>query len=143
MRRMAGLPKYAAMAVAFWIVSTAVPADDLTGAKVFLCSTATVSACSDDGECTSGLAWNLNIPQFIEVDLAKKVLSTTEASGENRSTPIKNLERENGLIILQGAENGRAFSWVITEETGVATVSVAKDGQGVVVFGACTPIPGR
>ncbi len=143
MSRMAGLLKYAAMAVALWIVSTVVPADDLTGAKVFLCATATVSACSADGECTGGLAWNLNIPQFIEVDLAKKSLSTTKASGENRTTPIKNLEREDGLIILQGAENGRAFSWVITEETGMATVSVAKDGQGVVIFGACTPIPGR
>ncbi len=143
MSRMAGLLKYAAMVLTLLIASTAVPADDLTGAKVFLCTTATASQCSADGECTGGPAWNLNIPQFIEVDLAKKTLSTTKASGENRTTPIKNLEREDGLIILQGAENGRAFSWVIIEETGMATVSVAIDGQGIVVFGACTPMSGR
>ena len=143
MSRMAGLLKYAAMVVALWIVSTVVPADDLTGAKVFLCATATASVCSDDGECTGGLAWNLNIPQFVEVDLAKKSLSTTKASGENRTTPFKNLEREDGLIILQGAEMGRAFSLVIAEETGLATVSIAKDGVGVVVFGVCTPKSGR
>ena len=144
MSRMAGLLKYVAMALTLLIVSTTVPADDLTGAKVLLCATATVSVCSADGECTGGLmAWDLNIPQFIEVDLAKKSLSTTKASGENRITPIKSLERKNGLIILHGAEGGRAFSWVITEETGLATISVAKDGQGIVVFGACTPMPGR
>ena len=143
MSRMAGLLKCTAIALTLLIASTAVPADDLTGAKTFLCTAATVNACSSDGECTSGSAWNLNIPQFIEVDLAKKTLSTTKASGENRTTPIKNLEREDGLIILQGAEAGRAFSWVITEETGLATISVAIYGRGVVVCGACTPTSGR
>ena len=143
MSRMAGLLKYAAMGLTLVIASTAVSADDLTGVKAFLCTAATVNQCSSDGECTSGAAWNLNIPQFIEVDLARKTLSTTKASGENRTTPIKNLERDNGLIILQGAEAGRAFSWVITEETGLATISVAIDGRGVVVFGACTPTSGR
>ena len=73
MSRMAGLLKYAAMVLTLLIASTVVPADDLTGAKVFLCATATVSVCSADGECTGGLmAWDLNIPQFVEVDLAKK-----------------------------------------------------------------------
>ncbi len=143
MSRKAVLLKCAAMALVLLTASTAVPADDLTGAKTFLCTAATVNQCSSDGECTSGSAWQLNIPQFIEVDLAKKTLSTTKASGENRTTPIKNMEREDGLIILQGAEAGRAFSWVITEETGLATISVAIDGRGVVVFGACTPTSGR
>ena len=142
MNRMAGLLKYGAMALTLLIVSTTLPADDLTGAKVLLCATATVNVCSDDGECTSGLAWNLNIPSFVEVDLVKKALNTTKASGENRTTPFKNLQREDGLIILQGAENGRAFSFVVVEETGMATVSIAKDGIGVVVFGVCTPKSG-
>ncbi len=31
---------------------------------------------------------------------------------------IKNLEREAGQIVLQGSENGRAFSFLITEKTG-------------------------
>jgi len=140
---MAVLLKCATVALVLVIASGVVAADDLTGAKTFLCTAATVNQCSSDGECTSGSAWDLNIPQFIEVDLAKKTLSTTKASGENRTTPIKNIERENGLIILQGAEAGRAFSWVITEETGLATISVAIDGRGVVIFGACTPTRGR
>ncbi len=135
--------RWAAVVLTLMIASTAAFADDLTGVKAFLCTAATVNQCSSDGECTSGAAWSLNIPQFIEVDLAKKTLSTTKASGENRTTPIKNLERDNGLIILQGAEAGRAFSWVITEETGMATISVAIDGRGVIVFGACTPTSGR
>jgi hypothetical protein len=77
----------------------------------------------------------------IQVDLGSKTLSTTEASGESRSTPIKSVEREEGLIFLQGIEKGRAFSFVIAEEDGMASVAVARDGLSVAVFGACTPMP--
>ena len=114
-------------------------ADDLTGADQILCTAVQATGCSHDGECHSGPPWNLNIPQFIEIDLEQRVLKTTEASRQNRSTPIKNIERDNGLIVLQGYEQGRAFSFTINESTGRLTVAVARDDTGVVVFGACTP----
>ena len=95
----------------------------------------------ESGTCSSELPWNLNIPQFIEVDLKAKTFSTTKASGENRSTPIRTVSREDGLIILQGFEAGRAFSFVIHEESGMASVAVARDGLTVSIFGACTPMP--
>jgi hypothetical protein len=127
------------MAASVAFVAAVLPADDLTGSEQFLCTAVEVTLCSAGGECTSQPPWNLNIPQFIIIDLDKKTLSTTEASGENRSTPIKNLEREGGLIFLQGVENGRAFSFVIAEEDGLASIAVARDGLSVAVFGACTP----
>jgi hypothetical protein len=90
-------------------------------------------------DCEIGSPWDWNIPQFIQVDLAKKVLRTTPASGENRSTPIKSLERSQGSIYLQGMEAGRAFSFVIDEASGDLAVAVARAGVTVAVFGACTP----
>jgi hypothetical protein len=116
-------------------------ADDLTGAGQFLCSATTVSVCGELGECAGGPPWALNIPQFIEVDLEKRMLSTTAASGQARSTPIKNLERADGMIAVQGFEQGRAFSFLIDQKTGFASIAVARDGLGVVVFAACTPMP--
>jgi hypothetical protein len=114
-------------------------ADDLRGADRLLCSAVQATVCWPEGDCEIGPPWNWNIPQFIEIDLDKKTLGTTEASGENRRTPIKNLEREDGNIFLQGFEQGRAFSFVITEESGRLAVAVARDGITVSVFGACTP----
>jgi hypothetical protein len=113
-------------------------ADDLKGVNRFLCTAVQASVCFED-DCESGPAWDWNVPQFIQIDLDKKTLSTTPASGENRSTPIRNMERHDGLIVLQGFEKGKAFSFVIAEETGSVTVAVARDGVGVTVFGACTP----
>jgi hypothetical protein len=113
-------------------------ADDLKGANVLLCTAVQATVCTPDGDCEIGPPWNWNIPQFIEVDLGGKILRTTKASGENRSTPIKNLERAEGKIFIQGVERGRAFSFVIEEDTGYATIAVAREGIGVTVFGACT-----
>ena len=130
------------LALTAGMASAPLAADDLTGAQRFLCTAVQVTACYDDGECLTVPPWELNIPQFIEVDLEARTLATTRASGQNRSTPIKNLEREEGQIVLQGFENDRAFSFLITEKTGMASIAVAREGLGVSVFGACTPMPG-
>jgi hypothetical protein len=130
----------ATLAVAAVLPSIAA-ADDLTGQDRMLCTAVEATRCMESGTCTSELPWNLNIPQFIEVDLKAKTFSTTKASGENRSTPIRTVSREDGLIILQGFEAGRAFSFVIHEESGMASVAVARDGLTVSIFGACTPMP--
>ena len=113
-------------------------ADDASAADTLLCSIMYANECRTDG-CEGALPLGTNIPQFIEIDLKNKVLSTTRASGENRSTPFKNLQRDAGLIIVQGYEMGRAFSMVITEESGFATMGVTVDDGGVVAFGSCTP----
>jgi hypothetical protein len=116
-------------------------ADDLTGAGRILCTAVQATVCTPDGGCTMGSPWDYNVPQFIEIDFTQKTLSTTRASGQNRSTPFKNLEREDGKIFLQGVEKGRAFSFVIEETSGDASVAVAREGLTVSVFGACTPMP--
>jgi hypothetical protein len=81
------------------------------------------------------------MPSFIEVDLVKKTLSTPAASAEQRRSPFTHMTRENGQIFIQGMENARAFSLVITEESGAATLAVALDGTTVSAFAACTPVP--
>jgi len=115
-------------------------ADDLTGASRFLCSVVTVGRCDADG-CTDDTPDGALIPQFVIVDLGAKLLSTTPASGENRSTPIESLRREGGLIVLQGLQNGRAFSFVIGEKSGSASVAIAREELVLAVSAACTPVP--
>jgi hypothetical protein len=130
-----------ALVVVFVLLCSAAFADDLTGQNHLLCSAGAVVACADDGNCTNGDPFDLNIPQFVVVDLQAKMLSTTPASGQNRTSPIAHLIRENGNIVLQGFEGGRAFSFLINETTGLVTVAMATDGFSISVFGACTPMP--
>ena len=121
--------------------STAVLADNVAGTDRLLCSTLRAVECWQDGDCADLPPGDLNVPQFVQVDLAAKRISTTPASGENRATPIRIVERAGGRIVAQGYENGRAFSLVIHEETGRASIAAASDERSVVVFAACTPAP--
>jgi len=123
-------------------LATFARADDVRSADNLLCTAVQVTQCFPDGECVISPPWELNVPQFIEVDLAQRTLRTTRASGQNRTSPIKNLERSGGLVVIQGFENGRAFSFVIVEESGMASMAVAAEDLAVSVFGACTPLSG-
>lgn len=128
-------------AIALALAFTAFPAraDDLTGVNRFLCAAVQATRCTEE-DCLIAAPWEWNIPEFIQVDLDAKTLSTTKASGSLRKTPIKHIERDNGLIFLQGVEGGRAFSFVITQQTGFASVAVAREGITLGVFSTCTPL---
>ena len=104
-----------------------------------LCVPGAVSHCVLGDGCNTGLPEEENIPEFIEVDLQRNTLATTRASGENRSTPIRNQSRAAGYLYLHGVENGRGFSMVISESTGDLTFVVAADGETAAMFGSCTP----
>ena len=114
-------------------------ADSLKDTNRLLCAPGDVSHCVADVGCNSGLAESENIPEFIEVDLKRKTLATTKASGEGRTTPIGSQQRKDGYIYLQGVENGRTFSMVISETTGNLTFTIATDGETATGFGDCTP----
>lgn len=115
-------------------------AEDLTGADKFLCAGVQATYCDTSGECETGMPWLWNMPQFVEIHLGEKVVRTTTAVERQRQTPIRTLERADGEIYLQGVENGRAFSFVIDEVSGVASIAIAADGLTISVFGVCTPI---
>lgn len=121
------------------IMTSPVIADSIKDTGRLLCVPGTVAHCVDGQRCRSELPESENIPEFIEVDLKKKTLSATKASGEDRSTPILSQVRSGGYLFLQGVENGRTFSMVISESTGNLTFVVATDGETASMFGGCTP----
>lgn len=118
-------------------VSTAF-AESLEGVDEMICSAGQAQICLETGDCYSAVPWELAIPDFVVINTREKTISTTKASELDRETTFGKVEKSNGLIYLQGTENGRAFSFVIDEATGRMTVSVARDGLSVTVFGACT-----
>jgi hypothetical protein len=132
----------ASAALAGLVIMAPARGDNLAGADKFLCSANSTTVSCDDGQCASGTATELDIPQFIEVDVVGKRVSTTKASGLNRTSPVDNLKRVNGRIVLQGLENDRAYSIVIDEKTGELAAAVAAPGGcAVTAFGICTPMP--
>ena len=109
------------------------------GSVPLLCVPTIVMECLADGpegECKRRTPASVNLPQFINVDLkAMKVHSDAGA----RHSPIRNVEHLNGSLIIQGGQEGRGWTLTIAEETGRMSATISADGEGFVVFGACTP----
>jgi hypothetical protein len=126
------------LAMAGLLVGGAAAADNLAGVDRFLCATAQVIVCVEDGECFTVPPAEVDVPEFVIFDVRNKALSTTQASGLNRTTAVASVTRADGFIYMQGVDTGRAFSFVVNEATGHITAAVSRDGAAVSVFGACT-----
>ena len=99
-------------------------AENISSADRIICSPADVKLCFENGECFDTNPWEIDIPEFLIIDLKKKTISTTKASGQDRSTTFTALERQDGKLFMQGIEFDRAFSFVVEEMTGILTASV-------------------
>ena len=108
------------------------------GSAPLLCVPILVTECEAEGECKRVTAESVNLPQFLKVDVkAQKVHS--EETG--RASPVRNVEHLNGKMIIQGGQDGRGWTMTISEETGKMSATISSDGEGFVVFGACTLLP--
>ena len=120
------------------LLTSVTAAEDVTGVDKIVCAAGQAQVCLETGECYAATPFELSVPDFVVIDVGEKLISTTKASAEDRSTAFGNVDRADGLIYLQGIEGGRAFSFVIHEATGRMTAAVSRDGLTVTVFGACT-----
>ena len=108
------------------------------GSSPLLCAFTEAFECSIDRGCQEGNAEDMNIPQFIRIDVSKNKVTSAEVNEEKRESDIKNLEHNNGMLILQGVEGGRGWNVVIAEDTGHMSGTATEDEGGFIVFGACT-----
>jgi hypothetical protein len=91
-------------------------------------------------------AESIGLPQFLRVDVAKKKVWPAADKEGKRVSEIKRVERLDGKLILQGADagiadkrDGTGWSAMISEATGKFIVTMARENEAFVVFGACLP----
>ena len=126
----------AALALA---LSQAAVADNFDGSKELLCAINHAQACTPDGICEFATADEVGFPPFIEIEFDEKQISNRVDGDGERTTPIERQKLTDNELVLQG-EQRLAWSIVISRETGKMTVAASGDGEGFVLFGACTVI---
>jgi len=114
-------------------------AGDFDGSKQLLCAIVEGFECGLDGDCLEVMPEDINLPAFLKINFKDKKISGTRETGESVSTHIENMVRMDGNLILQGVENGKGWSVVITEATGKMTLTASGDQVGFVLFGSCLP----
>jgi hypothetical protein len=126
------------LVVSICLLPMKLAAGQFDGSVPLLCAVIQVVECPAGGDCYPVQPEVANIPRFLKINFKKKIISATEDSGIKDTTQIKNIEHANGKMILQGSENGRGWTMVISEETGKMSATVSDDQVGFVVFGAST-----
>ena len=107
------------------------------GSATMLCAVTAISECTADGRCQrSQPQVGNNLPTFMRVDVKGKVLRADDGSG--RKTDIKASSVVDDQLMLQGIENGKAWSMVIKSDTGRWGGAVVEDDGSFALFGACT-----
>jgi hypothetical protein len=112
-------------------------AGNFDGTKPFLCAVLDVHECIVNNDCKQVTLQSVNCPRFLNVDVKKKMITGMLEDENIRKVAIKSVNHLEGNLILQGMQEGRAWSMVIAEKTGKMTLSVSGKDVGFVFFGEC------
>ena len=122
-------------------------ANDFDGSRPLLFSVISAMECTPDDGCRAVTIESLDLPRFLKIDLNKKTIDPISESDTRPGSVIERMERVDGKLILQGAEDGYAsvrdgLGWTIAiaEGTGKVVMTASGDQVAFVVFGACLPL---
>ncbi|HSO21941.1 MAG TPA: hypothetical protein VLT81_03480 [Chondromyces sp.] len=81
----------------------------------------------------------LDVPRLIRLDLEQGVMHAVTPQHSGRRSHFKVIERGETTLVLQGYENGRAFSAVL-DEPGTLAISASTGETNFSVFARCTDL---
>ena len=101
-----------------------------------LCAVVDAEQCPSKGACNTVDTDEMNFPRFFVVDFGAGQLHGKRPDGSEASSAIRSRFRQDDRAMLQGVENGRAWSLVIADE-GAFVLSAADIGASFAIFGHC------
>jgi hypothetical protein len=110
----------------------------LNKATNMVCSIRDVVGCIEGSRCLQGSANSFELPEMMIIDTKKKHMKSTYESGHNAISPINNIEKNSGQLMLQGFENNHGWSIAIDTKTGSMSGSGVGKDVSFLVFGVCT-----
>ena len=126
------------------LLSSVAMAGDFDGSKLLVCTNQQVNECVYGERCKMVTPMSINLPNFFNVDVKKKVITGKHDHGLDASTPVERIEHLDGKLMLQGADDGlpdvrdgMVWSMAIDEANGRMSLTASGDGFAIVAFGAC------
>ena len=106
----------------------------MDGSAPILCAVNNVTDCPRSGDCERSSAEAAEVPGFVRIDVAKRLLSTVDGA---RTSPIATFQRNNGRLMLQGMQNERAWAVIVNEQTGQMSATIGEDDGAIIISGTC------
>ena len=103
-----------------------------------VCSLGDATICTPSG-CHVADLDTLDVPQLIRLDLEHGVMNAVTPQHSGRRSHFEIIESGESTLVLQGYENGRAFSAVLNEP-GTLAISASTESTNFSVFARCTDL---
>ena len=124
-----------------------VMAGGFDGSGPLLFASQEVYECSFKNGCQEIEAEDINLPTFLVINFKKKTITAPPESGIKAVSKIERIERKDGMLFVQGAEDGYeggivdgvGWTLAIEEDNGKGVLTGAMPGAAFVSFGVCTP----
>jgi len=133
--------------LSIFMSSLTVWAGDFDGSRPLLFSVISAMECTPDSGCRAVTIDSVDLPRFLKIDFKNKTIGPVSESDVRPDSVIERMERVDGKLILQGAEDGYesvrdGLGWTIaiSEGTGRVVMTASGDQVAFVVFGACLPL---
>lgn len=110
-------------------------AGTVDGSKRALCTTETLRDCVAGADCLNGLPAEYGAPVSLRLDFTNK-----QVLGEKQKSKIRDFEKKDGQLLLQGREMGYGWTIAIEQKSGEMTLSLVNREGAFVLFGRCTPL---
>ncbi len=104
-----------------------------------LCSVGHLRVCPRGEACSTVDHDDYEAPRFLIIDFENRLIVSTDPAQAGRRDQIRWLERLEDRLIIQGTDNDRAFSIVISEVDAGMTETTVGDGFALVATGDCIP----
>ena len=115
--------------------SMAALADPIKGTGRAICTTEELRDCVAGTECLNGLPAEYGAPVSMRIDFANR-----QVLGEQRSSKIRDIEKKDGQILLQGREMGYGWTIAIEAKSGAMTLGIVSREGAFVLFGRCVQL---
>lgn len=124
----------------------AASSDDGKHSQALICAISTFFECNFENGCQIKTAEELNAPRFLKIMVdEKKIVPIGKTPDDTHISKIINLARIDGMLILQGVEDGDAdkcdgVGWTISisEDTGRLSITASGHEVGFTGLGACS-----
>lgn len=117
------------------LLASPVFAAAIDGNRRVLCTTEELRDCVAGTECLNGLPAEYGAPTSVRIDFANK-----QVLGEHRKSKIRDFEKKDGQLLLQGREMGYGWTIAIEQKNGDMTLSLVNREGAFVLFGRCAAI---
>ena len=105
------------------------------GSAPLICAAIVVTECGAEGECFQHRrAESVNLPSIWRLDVKRMKVHYPEL---NRESPIRNVDRRSGKLLLSGAESEHGWILVVHEDNGRMSAAVSTHDAGFIIFGQC------